>query len=249
MSNMKAHFYCLNMKKKAFFSFFLYFFSFVYCIDYFTEGKKLLADDRPEQAAAALFAASKEPGTPPSVYLYLGVAYFRCGKYTEALSYLSMGRKSDSINSYLYSYNIGNIYFLQSRYDAAEQAYNDSIAANGLYAPSFLNRANSRIKLDKHEGALQDYKIYLNLEPDTVQRPSIQKMIALLESAKEEALKAQALAEAKKAAEEAERRAAEERYRQLMNEVNSNLSSVDDANAVSAGAENTINYSEENELD
>ncbi len=249
MSNMKGPFYRLKLKKTVFFSFFLCFFSLLYCIDYFEAGKKLLAADRPDEAAAALFAASKEPGAPAAVWLYLGVAYFRCGKYTEALSYLSMGRKNDSLNAYLYSYNIGNIYFLQSRYDAAEQAFNDSISANGLYAPAFLNRANSRIKLDKHSGALQDYKIYLNLEPDSIQRSSIQKIISLLEAAEEEAAKAKAFAEAKKAAEEAERLAAEKRYKQLMNEVNANLSSVDDADAVSAGAENTIDYSEENELD
>ncbi len=246
---MKTQFYCLNIKKTVFFVLFLCFFSLMYCMDYFEEGKKLLAEDKPDKACAVLFAASKEHNAPLTVYLYLGVAYFRCGKYTEALSYLSAGRKNDAVNSYLYSYNIGNIYFLQSRYDAAEQAYNDSISTNGLYAPAFLNRANARIKLDKREDALQDYKIYLNLEPDTVQRDSIQKMISLLEYAKEEALKAQVLSEARKAAEEAERLAAEERYKRLMDEVNATLSSVNDADAVSAGAESTIDYSEENELD
>ena len=74
-------------------------------------------------------------------------------------------------------------------------------------------------------------------------------MIGLLEGITEEAEKAKALAEAKKAAEEAERLAAEERYKKLMDEVNSNLSSVDNADSVSAGADDTIDYSEENELD
>ena len=133
----------------------------------------------------------------------------------------------------------------------------------------------------KHEGALQDYKIYLNLEPETLQRPSIIKLISLLESAAEEAAKAKAfaeaqraaeeaeraaeeklkkykaeeaakakaLAEAQKAAEEAERKAAEERYKKLMDEVNSSLLSVDEADALSVGAEGTLDYTEENELD
>ncbi|WP_253676897.1 hypothetical protein [Treponema sp. OMZ 788] len=52
--------------------------------------------------------------------------------------------------------------------------------------------------MEKLEGALQDYKIYLNLKPETLQRSSIEKMISLLESIAEEAARAKALAEAKK---------------------------------------------------
>ena len=278
---MKIQLYHFSLKKTVFFPIFLLFLQILYCADYFEEGKRLLLEDRPGEAVTAFFAASKESTVPPSINLYLGVSYLRLGKYNEALSYLSLGRKTDAVNSYLYSYNMGNIYFLQGRFDASEQAYNDTIAANGLYAPAFLNRANARIKLDKHEGALQDYKIYLNLEPETLQRPSIIKLISLLESAAEEAAKAKAfaeaqraaeeaeraaeeklkkykaeeaakakaLAEAQKAAEEAERKAAEERYKKLMDEVNSSLLSVDEADALSVGAEGTLDYTEENELD
>lgn len=246
---MKCRFYDLKLKKIAFFSIFLCFCTISYCIDYFEEGKKLLAEDKPDDAIGALFAASKDENAHPSVYLYLGIAYFRCGKYNEALSYLSLGSKNDSINSYLYSYNIGVIYFLQNRFDAAEQAFNSSIQSNGLYAPSFLNRANSRIKLDKFLGALQDYKIYLDLEPDTSQRESIQKIIALLTSAEEEAEKARSIAEARKSAEEAERLASDERYKKLIDDLNNTLSTVEETDSVSVGAEGTMDYSEENELD
>lgn len=249
MSNIKMRFYGLKLKKTAFLLIFLLFLSRLYAVDYFEEGKKFLLADKPEEAVAAFFAASKENSAPNSINLYLGVAYLRLGKYEESLLYLSKGRNSDSANSYLYSYNMGNIYFLQERFDASEQAYNDSISVNGLYPPAFLNRANARIRLDKAESALQDYKIYLNLEPDTIQKTSIVRIISLLESALMEAQRVKAFAEAKKAAEEAEKRAAEERYKKLMEEVNSNLSSVDNANAISAGAENTIDYSEENELE
>jgi len=249
MSNMKTHFYRLKLKKSIFFAVFLSFFSLLFAVDYFEEGKKLLYADKPQEAVSALFKASQEAGTPKSVYLYLGVAYFRVGKYSEALTYLSQGKDKDILNGHLYYYNIGNVYFLQNQFEASESAYNEAISSNGLYAPAFLNRANTRIKLEKLEGALQDYKIYLNLKPDTLQRSSIEKMISLLEGLAEEAERARALAEAKKAAEEAERLAAEARYKKLMEDVNANLSSVDNADALSAGADNTIDYSEENELD
>ena len=278
---MKTHFYQLKFKKNILFAVFLSFFSVLFAVDYFEEGKKLLNEDKPKEAVSVLFKASQEPGAPKSVYLYLGVAYFRIGKYSDALTYLSQGKDNDILNGHLYYYNIGNVYFLQNQYEASELAYSDAISSNGVYAPAFLNRANARMKLEKLEGALQDYKIYLNLEPETLQRPSIIKLISLLESAAEEAAKAKAfaeaqraaeeaeraaeeklkkykaeeaakakaLAEAQKAAEEAERKAAEERYKKLMDEVNSSLLSVDEADALSVGAEGTLDYTEENELD
>ncbi|UTC65910.1 MULTISPECIES: M48 family metallopeptidase [unclassified Treponema] len=246
---MKTHFCRLKFKKSIFFAVFLSFFSLLFAVDYFEEGKKLLFEDKPQEAVSALFKAIQEPGTPKSVYLYLGVAYLRIGKYNDSLTYLSQGKDKDILNGHLYHYNIGNVYFLQNQFDASESAYSEAISSNGLYAPAFLNRANARIKLERLEGALQDYKIYLNLNPGTLQRSSIEKMISLLENIAEEAARARALAEAKKAAEEAERLAAEERYKKLMDDVNSNLSSVDNADAISAGADDTIDYSEENELD
>lgn len=246
---MKIRLYRFNIKKAAFFPVFLLFFQVLHCTDYFEEGKKLLTEDKPDEAVTAFFAATKETEVPPSINLYLGVSYLRLGKYNEAISYLALGRKTDSPNSYLYSYNMGNIYFLQSRFDACEQAYNDAIAANGLYAPAFLNRANARIRLDKYEGALQDYKIYLNLEPDTLQKDSIERLISLLESTAEEKAKVKAFTEAKAAAEEAERAAADERYKQLIDEVSASLTSVGDADALSAGAEDTLDYMEEDELE
>ncbi len=246
---MQERFYQLKLKK---ISFFLIFFSILttWCFaDYFEDGKKYLLADQPDKAVTALFAASKEAGTDPSVYLYLGVAYFRVGKYSESLNYLSIGQKKDAVNSYLYLYNIGNIYFLRKQFIIADKFFSDAIAVNAVFAPAVLNRANARIKLDNYDGALQDYKNYLNLSPDSLQRANIEKIIALLEEKAESEAKAKAYAEAKRAAEEAERLAAEQRYQDLVDEMDSNLSSVEDADSVSAGADDTIDYSEDDELD
>ncbi len=246
---MQEGFYHLNLKKIGFFCVFLCFFATLYCIDSFEEGKKYLLSDQPDKAVPQLLKASKKTNTDASVYLYLGVAYFRVGKYSQALNYLSIGEKKDFINRHLYFYNIGNIYFLQNKFSEADKFYSNSIESNDIFAPAFLNRANARVKEKKYSGALQDYKNYLNLEADSVQRSNIEKMIGLLEGKIEEEERARALAEAKRAAEEAERLAAEARYKELMDEMDSNLSSVEDADAVSAGADDTIDYSEDDELD
>ncbi len=253
---MQERFYSLKIKKIVFFMLFLSFLPALYCVDHFEEGKKLLASDQPDKAISALFKASKKPNCDSSVYLYLGVAYFRIGKYSDALNYLAMGRKKDPMHNHLYLYNMGNIYFLQNKFAASDKFYTDAISSNDIFSPAFLNRANARVKLADYNGALQDYKNYINLKPDTIQRADIEKMINLLEEKAAEEEQARALAEAKKAAEEAarlaaeaEKRAAEERYKALMDEMDSNLSSVEDADAVSAGADDTIDYSEDNELD
>gem|GEM_PF-4864808 len=107
---MKIQLYHFSLKKTVFFPIFLLFLQVLYCADYFEEGKRLLLEDRPGEAVTAFFAASKESTVPPSINLYLGVSYLRLGKYNEALSYLSLGRKTDAVNSYLYSYNMGNIF-------------------------------------------------------------------------------------------------------------------------------------------
>ncbi len=268
---MQERFYHLNTKKIGFFLIFLCFFSSLYCIDNFEEGKKYLSADQPDKAVKVLLKASKNSQTDSSVYLYLGVAYFRIGKYSQALNYLAIGEKKDFINRHLYFYNIGNIYFLQNKFAAADKFYSDSINSNDIFAPAFLNRANARVKEGNYNGALQDYKNYLNLESDSVQRANIEKMISLLEGkvqeeeqkriAEEERKKAEeakliaeeearkAAEEARKAAEEAERLAKEAAYKELVDEMDSNLSSVEDADSVSTGADDTIDYSEDDELD
>ncbi|GAH59279.1 unnamed protein product, partial [marine sediment metagenome] len=45
---------------------------------------------------------------------------------------------------------------------------------------AYLNRANSRLKLEKMEGALADYIFYLRIAPNSPQREEIEKLIALL---------------------------------------------------------------------
>ncbi|WP_253676898.1 lipopolysaccharide assembly protein LapB [Treponema sp. OMZ 788] len=149
MSNMKAHFYRLKFKKSILFAVFLSFFPMLFAVDYFEEGKKLLYSDKPQEAVSALFKSVQEQGSPKSVYLYLGVAYFRIGKYSDALTYLSQGKDNDLLNGHLYYYNIGNVYFLQNQFEASELAYNEAISSNGLYAPAFFEQGQYTHKIGK----------------------------------------------------------------------------------------------------
>ena len=159
------------------------------------------------------------------------------------------GKSKDTSGSYLYSYNLGNVYFLQSRFTEAEEAYTAALSVRRAYPPAVLNRANTYIKLENYPQALEDYKFYLNLEPAASQRQAIQRMISLLESEQREAEMVRMQEEAQKLAEEAERHAAEARYKKLQDEINANLQSVDNASSLSAGSDETLDYSEDYNLE
>lgn len=217
--------------------------------DALTQGKKFLLNNQPDKAVPLFYKAMTEGKSDSKINLYLGVCYISLGKYTEAEQQLLAGKSKDPAGSYLYSYNLGNIYFLQSRFTEAEEAYTAALAARRAYPPAVLNRANTYIKLEQYPQALEDYKFYLNLDPTTSQRQAIQRMVSLLESEQREAEMIRMQEEARKLAEEAERKAAEDRYKKLQDEINAHLQSVDNASSLSVGSDETLDYSEDYNLE
>ena len=217
--------------------------------DALAQGKRLLLNNQPDKALPLFYQASSEGQNDPKINLYLGICYINLGKYAEAEQQLLAGKSKDTSGAYLYSYNLGNVYFLQSRFTEAEEAYTAALSARRAYPPAVLNRANTYIKLENYPQALEDYKFYLNLEPAASQRRAIQRMISLLESEQREVEMIRMQEEAQKLAEEAERRAAEVRYKKLQDEINANLQSVDNASSLSAGSDETLDYSEDYNLE
>ena len=217
--------------------------------DALTQGKKFLLNNQPDKAVPLFYKAVSEGKNDPKINLYLGVCYISLGKYTEAEQQLLAGKSKDPTGSYLYSYNLGNIYFLQSRFTEAEEAYTAALAARRAYPPALLNRANTYIKLESYPQALEDYKLYLNLEPATSQRQAIQRMVSLLEAEQREAEMIRMQEEVQKLAEEAQRRTVENRYKKLQDEINANLQSVDNVSSLSAGSDGTLDYSEDYNLE
>ena len=217
--------------------------------DALTQGKKFLLNNQPDKAVSLFYQAASEGKKDPKINLYLGVCYISLGKYAEAEQQLLAGKSKDTAGSYLYSYNLGNVYFLQSRFTEAKEAYTAALSARRAYPPAVLNRANTYIKLENYPQALEDYKFYLNLEPAASQRQAILRMVSLLEAEQREAELVRMQEEAQRLATEAERRAAEERYKKLQDEINANLQSVDNASSLSAGSDETLDYSEDYNLE
>lgn len=217
--------------------------------DALAEGKKFLLNNQPHKAAPLFYKAIADGKTDPKINLYLGVCYIKLGKYAEAEQQLLTGKEKDAAGAYLYWYNLGNVYFAQSRFTEAEEAFSAALTARRAYPPAVLNRANTYIKLENYPNALEDYKFYLNLEPTTSQRQAIQRMVSVLEAEQRETEMLRMQEEAQRLAEEAERRSAEERYRKLQDEINANLQSVDNASSLSAGSDETLDYSEDYNLE
>ena len=76
------------------------------------------------------------------------------------------------------------MYFSQGAFSEAEAMYTKSIDTESSYAPAWLNRANSRVQLKNFGGAIEDYNMYLMLDPATWQKDSIRQLVALLQGEK-----------------------------------------------------------------
>lgn len=202
------------------------------------KGIAYLKAHNPDRALPLFFAETQKPDGNTKAYLYLAVACIQLQKYSDAVTWLNKGKTLDPTDSYLYSYNLGNAYYMQGSYELALNAFTAATTENQYYAPAFLNKANTEMQLGKQDQALISYKNYLSLEPSSPQRPSIERMIGILQG-EADAKQAEALRA------EAEAKAQAEREAALLNQVNNDLSTADKAKTLSAGSEDTIDYNEE----
>ncbi|MCR5079992.1 MAG: hypothetical protein K6B17_01440 [Treponema sp.] len=149
----------------------------------FLEGEDLFKKNKVQESIPYLKAAISS-GKSPKAYVYLSLAYYQQKQYMESLEICSDGMKVSGTDKKVLAFNAGNTCFALEDYDTAEKWYSLAIAANRLYAPPVLNRANCELKQEKYRAALEDYKLYLDLSPNDRQKPEIEKLIALLEGIK-----------------------------------------------------------------
>ncbi|MBP5250879.1 MAG: tetratricopeptide repeat protein [Treponema sp.] len=172
----------------------------------FKTGEELFSQNRCADAIPYLLKAIDE-GANPKAYNYLALSYFKTGDYANAIDACEKGMNTLGTDKKILSYNAGNICFASGNFQDAEKWYSKTLVASPSYSAAYLNRANTRLKLNKMEESLSDYKKYLELEPKDSQKEQIKKLISLLESEKERLAKE----EQERAAEEARIREEEER--------------------------------------
>ena len=188
------------------------------------QGEKLFLENRPREALPHLDEALYENPQEEKIYLYLGIVY---EQYSASNNSGIMPARTFTVSQAykdLFYYNLGNNHFRRQDFTVAEQMYSNALQINGALEVAYLNRANSRLELEQFPDARQDYIDYLRLDPDTPQRQNIEKIIALLGQAIEEA--------------ERERLAELERQKALLSEVLDTLKNAsEDTRNLSAGSE------------
>ena len=189
-------------------------------LSFFEEGERLFLENKPAEALEMLEAALAEGSENEKLYLYLGIIYEQLGMHEKAVSIMEVGLKITEDRRDKFLFNIGNNLFAQDKKEQAEQRYSDAIDTNGSMAEAYLNRANTRVALEKYPGAVDDYTAYLSLRPSAPQKEKIEKMIDLLKQSiaakqrKEREEELRRIEEERKRKEEEQRRLEEERERQ-----------------------------------
>ena len=84
-------------------------------------------------------------------------------------------------NTSILAYNGGNAAFSLGDWDRADVMYSLSLTADPMYASAWLNRANTRMKQDRLDKAIDDYKQFLYIAPEDEQAPKIRILIGLLQ--------------------------------------------------------------------
>jgi tetratricopeptide (TPR) repeat protein len=205
-------------------------------------GERAYMQNKLNEAIPAFEAALADDPKNEMIYLYLGISYMQTGKVDSAVAIFRKGQGLSTLKGYLFSAYLGDCYSRLKKSNFADEMYSQALEQKPDYAPAVLSRANVRLSQKRDEEALSDYQHYLNLSPDSPQRPSIEKVIALLKGHKEDAERRAAAAAAEKAAEE-------ERQKKLLDDVNQSLKqAAAETQGSSAGAEGAQGYDDEGTL-
>ena len=202
------------------------------------EGEEYFMNNQPEEAAIFFETALEQDPANEKIYLYLGIIYEQLGKNDGAISILQKGLSKAVIYKDKFYFNIGNNLFTLNQNNQAKEMYSSAIKQNPRLTGAYLNRANTRIRLEEYTGAVKDYKIYLNLDSSSDQKAKIEEIIRLLE----EMVKEQ---EIMKLAADEKRKAEEEHQKALLNSVLNSLENASEQTTNLSADTEEIEYQEE----
>ncbi|MCR5724148.1 MAG: tetratricopeptide repeat protein [Treponema sp.] len=147
----------------------------------FVKGEELFSLNKPEEAIEILESALKADGVDPSVYVYLGVAYYQTGEYQKSLDICVVGLAKEGSNRTVLAFNAGNSAYAMGNYARADACYAIALKNDENYTPAYLNRANAQLKQDHLEDARANYETFVERAPNDPQVPQIQRLIELLD--------------------------------------------------------------------
>lgn len=217
--------------------------SVAFASDIAERGVKLFMENKPMEAAPVLEMAAKEAGADEKIMLYLGIAYQQLGRWDDAIAAFRRGLATAATFRHQFLFNIANSFFAQGRNSFALEYYDQAIASRNDYSAAYLNRANAKMRLGDHAGAVADYSVYLGLDPSSAQAPEIRRLLDLLGTKVAEADKLKAEEEARRLAEDQARQA-------MLDEVARSLLEAAEATTnLSAGSGDVQGYESDLSLD
>uniref|UniRef100_A0A8C1P4M1 RNA polymerase II-associated protein 3 n=1 Tax=Cyprinus carpio TaxID=7962 RepID=A0A8C1P4M1_CYPCA len=105
-----------------------------------------------------------------------GNEFFRDGRYDSAIECYTRGMDADPYNPVLPT-NRAACFFRLKKFGVAESDCNLAIALDAKYVKAYARRAAARAALKKHQEALEDYEMVLQLDPGSSEaRTEIQKL-------------------------------------------------------------------------
>uniref|UniRef100_A0A8C1VBS7 RNA polymerase II-associated protein 3 n=1 Tax=Cyprinus carpio TaxID=7962 RepID=A0A8C1VBS7_CYPCA len=111
-----------------------------------------------------------------------GNEFFRDGRYDSAIECYTRGMDADPYNPVLPT-NRAACFFRLKKFGVAESDCNLAIALDAKYVKAYARRAAARAALKKHQEALEDYEMVLQLDPGSSEaRTEIQKLQQVLGS-------------------------------------------------------------------
>lgn len=235
-----------------------------------TEGEKLFRTNKPQEAALKLEKEIVNGEASSEAYNYLGLAYFQMSEFDRAVSAFERGLRVSGTDKKILSFNEGNACYSMGDYQKAAKCYSLALSVDSSFTKALLNRGNAYLMAKDYDKVIEDYELFLELEPEDIQRPQIEEILALLRRHKQEMAEAEQRAkeEAERIAKEEElmqqelerqrieqekfeqeiRLAEEERRRKLLEDVANSLQQTE-SSSMSSGAEDIITYEAEPELD
>jgi tetratricopeptide (TPR) repeat protein len=204
-----------------------------------SEGLKLYRENKPEAAVPLLEQAVKDPAVDERAWLWLAVCYQQLGRLDAGIAVLRKGIAGPTVDKAPLYYNLGNLFLLQGKASFAREMFDSSIAADASFAPAWLNRANAALQLSDLRAASDDYTHYLDLDPGSPQKASIETLLARLSGAISADDQKKAALEAAKAAEDLARKS-------LLDEVTSSLkAAAEETTNLAAGSGQVQGYGDE----
>ncbi|XP_019751906.1 RNA polymerase II-associated protein 3 isoform X1 [Hippocampus comes] len=105
-----------------------------------------------------------------------GNAFFKEGKYDDAIECYSRGMAADPYNPVLPT-NRATAFYRLKKYAVAESDCNLALALDGNYFKAYARRGAVRVALKNYEAALEDYQTVLKLDPGNLEAQNEEKKI------------------------------------------------------------------------